>query len=245
MGNRAPTVTQPVVGSMHNASAPDVSQSSSAEFYEDGSRKSGQRPSSQPGMSQANRPSYSSYPQQQPTSQAGPEAFNMSPIAAVLPDQSYQSYGQRYPQGASHSTSVYPTPNMHPYGPTVMSPPPTGNSYNMSYQPQFPGYAPDQASSQHMPHATQINTQFYSNQGFMGGQQPGSPYFVQPTQFSHQNQMYTGPPMATQYVTRGGFTGENRLPVQQRVGTEHAEGISATASPARSSASKYEQIAEM
>lgn len=152
------------------------------------------------------------YPPQQQPSQTRPEAFNLGSLNTALPDPSYQNYGplpQRYAPAPSPSGPVYQMQNNTQYA-AYHIPNPANVPY--PYQAQYQGgYVTSSAGSQ-----AAIGKQPY-HQGFVQQQQPfGSPYYIQPSQYSHPNQIYPGMHQPAQYGVRGNRSGENRIPPQQR-----------------------------
>lgn len=212
---------------------PSVSQSSGRSTYNENETRTGQpapsAPSPQPGY-----PPMQPYSSQQHIQHARSENFNMNALGNALPDLAYQSYGhvppQRYPQGPASPGVLYQVQNVPPYtgAPSVS---PSSATFNMQYQGQYQGMYATGNPAQHLQPGA-AGGQFYPNQGFVGHQQQqGSPYLVQPTQYGVQSQMYTGSP--SQYGMRGSFSGETRLPGQQRA-TEFL-GASAAGPAGRSS----------
>jgi hypothetical protein len=201
---------------MAHSSRQESSQSPPTALHEDSEGRKGQQ-----GIpSQTSYPHSQPYPQQQYPSQTRAESFNMNALGSALPDLSYQNYGPSLPQryAASSSGLVY-----HPQAPQfagAQNLAPSGNpQYNVPYQGQYQGIYP-QGQSPSPPHlhpgVPAASNQFYHNQMFLGQQQQGSPYFVQPSQYSPQNQMYPTLPSPTQYNSRSSFPGDTRFQTQQR-----------------------------
>jgi hypothetical protein len=158
----------------------------------------------------------------------------MTSLGTVLPDISYQNYnnlpGHRYYSAPPHSPLLYQMQNIPQFtGSSAMSPSNTNLPYNIQYQNQYPSiYATGQTpSSPDFQSGMNATSQFYQCQGFIGQhQQPSSNFFVQPGQYTPRGQMYIGNTAAGQLGTRGSFTGDNRLVVQQRENDYVAGGYS-------------------
>lgn len=168
--------------------------------------------SPQPGY-----PPIQAYSSQQHIHHARPEGFNMTALGNMLPDQSYQGYGQvppqRYPQGPASPGLLYQLQSVPQYNgaPNIS---PSSATYGIQFQGQFQGMYGASSATQHLQPGTAPSSQFYHNQGFLGQpQQQGSPYLIQPNQYGPGSQIYTGSP--SQYGMRGNFSGENRLSGQQ------------------------------
>ncbi|QSZ35342.1 hypothetical protein DSL72_008212 [Monilinia vaccinii-corymbosi] len=146
------------------------------------------------------------------------ESFNMTTLGASLPDMSYQSYGQRFPQSPSA-----PQPFMYQMqfaNQGILSPPSTvPSSYATPYQTQYGVYSSSQQMQQQHMHMAANNPQFYMGQGYMGQpqlQQTGSHHYIQPGGFGQQGQIYTGNPTGVPYPQRGSFSSDNRPMSQHR-----------------------------
>lgn len=178
--------------------------------------------------SQSNFHQSQSYPQQQYPSQTRADSYNMNTLTTALPDLSYQNYDhlqpQRYASGPSPSGLAYQLPNVQQYASAQNLAPSGSSHYPMPYQGHFQGQFPGlyaQAHSPSPPHlqhtGSVASNHFYNNQGFMGQQQQqGSPYYVQPGQYSPQAQMYPAIPSPGQYGARNSFSGDTRFQTQQR-----------------------------
>ena len=169
---------------------------------------------------QTGYPPAQAYSSQQHVQHARPESFNMVAVGNALPDLAYQGYAQvspqRYPQGPAPPGLLYQIQNVPQYtgAQNVSS---SSATYNMPYQGQYQTLygATHTGSPQHLQLGPAPAGQFYHNQGFVGQpQQQGSPYPIQSNQYGSQGQMYSGSP--SQYGMRGGFSGDSRLPGQQR-----------------------------
>lgn len=160
--------------------------------------------------------SYSQLPYSQPQSYshqqyAAPttreDSFNMSPLGSTLPDISYQNYipSQRY--GPASSSTLYQVPSGQQYTGTQAVHQP-GSIHYMPYQGQYQTiYNQGTSPSAHLQTGHPgVSNQFYHNQSFIGQPQP-SPYFMPPSQYTHQNQMLS-PSAIAQYASRSGYSGE-------------------------------------
>jgi hypothetical protein len=160
------------------------------------------------------------YSSQQHIQYPRPEGFNMAALGNALPDLAYQGYGQvssqRYPQSPASPGILYQLQNVPQYtgAPNIS---PSLATYNMTHPAQYQGMygAGHAGSAQQLSSDTAAGNQFYHNQGFEGQQQQqGSPYLMQPSQYASQGQIYGGSP--SQYGMRSSFSGDSRLPGQQR-----------------------------
>jgi hypothetical protein len=201
-------------GTRSNGSQP----SSQGPYSENETRRGPQPLSAQ--SSQIGYPQMQAYSSQQHIQYPRPEIFNMAAIGNALPDLAYQGYGQvssqRYPQSPASPGVLYQLQNVPQYtGAPNISPSPA--TYNMTHPAQYQGMygAGHAGSAQQLSSGTAAGNQFYHNQGFEGQQQQqGSPYLVQPSQYASQGQIYGGSP--SQYGMRSSFSGDSRLPGQQR-----------------------------
>ncbi|KAA8577271.1 hypothetical protein EYC84_007246 [Monilinia fructicola] len=176
-----------------------------------------------------------------PMSHGTLESFNMTTLGATLPDMSYQSYGQRFPQSPGA-----PQPFMYQMqfaNQGILSPPPTASSYTNPYQTQYGVYPSNQQmQQQHMQMVTN-NPHFYAGQGYMGQPQPqqtGSHYYIQSGSFGQQGQIFTGNQIGAQYPQRGSFSSESRPMSQNRNDvfvnmTGQSGGPNSASSPTQSS----------
>ena len=201
-------------GTQSNASQP----SSQGPYSENETRRGPQPLSAQ--SSQIGYPQMQPYSSQQHIQHPRPEDFNMAALGNALPDLAYQGYGQvssqRYPQGPASPGMLYQLQNVPQYAgaPNIS---PSSATYNMTYPAQYQGMygAGHAGSTQHLSSGTVAGNPFYHNQGFVGQQQQqGSQYILQPSQYAPQGQIYGGSP--SQYGMRSTFSGDSRLPRQQR-----------------------------
>lgn len=189
-----------------------------------------------PGVSQSNTPQGSfptvpSFTQQQNPSPGRQDPFSMTSLGSALPEmfQGYSSMpSQRY--SVSHSTSLphYHQPNAQFVGPAGMTPPSGSMPYNIQYQPQYQGmYAPAHSQAPtNLGAGAVMGSQFYQGQPYINpSQQSGSSFYVQPSQYGVQNQMFASNASTGQYGVRGGFVVDPRLANQQR-GSEYLGGPS-------------------
>ena len=237
-----PVGSQPV-GDYSNPSQTaraNVSQLSSPGLYDESEARRAQHGAFQSTSSHSGHSPNQPYPPQQHTSQSRQEPFGMTSLSSALPDVSYQSYNQlapqRYPPSPSSSALAFQMQNIPQFGnPSAMGQPAGNAPYNIPYQAQYQGmYAQGHAPSpQHLQSTTPSGTQFYHGQGFIGQpQQPGSPFFIQPSQYGPQGHMYATSPSVAQYGVRGSFPNESRVLPQQRSNEYLGGGSSA---PGRSS----------
>jgi hypothetical protein len=216
-----PTGSLPLGDYSNPPSGPTVNVSEPLNLgtYEETEGNKGLHGNSPLSTSQGGHASMQSFP----SHQARQEHFNMTSLGTALPDISYQNYsnlpGHRYPSAPPHSPLLYQMQNVPQFtGSSAMSPPNTNLAYNFQYQNQYPGlYASGQTPPPpNLQAGMNATSQFYQGQGLIGHQQPGSNFFVQQGQYASQGQVYAGHTAAGQFGTRGSFTGDDRLVVQQR-----------------------------
>ncbi|KAE8452120.1 hypothetical protein EG329_001587 [Mollisiaceae sp. DMI_Dod_QoI] len=237
-----PGGSQPV-GDLPNSSQgtrPNVSNLATAASYDGSEARRGYHGPSPSNTPQGSFPTVHSFPPQSNASPGRQDPFSMTTLGSALPE-TFQSYGnmssQRYSSSQSASPLQYQPPGAQftlPAGMTSQSP---TAPYNMQYQSQYQGmYAPSHSQSPpNLGLAAGMGGQFYQGQTYMSPpQQPGSSFFVQPGQYSVQNQIFQSNAPAGQYGIRGGFGVDPRLTSQQR-GMEYLGGPPVGANPASSS----------
>ncbi|KAH8602855.1 YT521-B-like domain-containing protein [Bisporella sp. PMI_857] len=229
-------LSPPSINSPSQLDRQDMSQYPTSSPYEDGDAREGQQGSSL----QTNR-SPSSQFNDQHNSPTGPNTFDMNHLGHALPELPYQQshslQHQRYPSAHLPRLPNYPqNASQFPTAQGFSSP---GNApYNIQYQNQYQGaFPPSQTPSP--PHlqagATSAN-QFYQNQMYMAQQQflQNPAYYIQPGQYSPQNQMYPGFPPNMQYGSRSSFPGDSRQQLQHNPNV-HLGANTSGAAPGRSS----------
>jgi hypothetical protein len=192
-----------------------VAQASQGSPHASGNvRKGQQETTSQQSASQTGYSHDQPYAQHYPL-QSRSDPFNLSQLNTVLPDSSYQNYGQlpqRFAQAAGSSGLVYPTQNSPQYAaPQSISP--VNASY--PYQSHFHGgYVAGNPSP-----VAGIGNQFY-HQGYIGRPpQHGTPFIIQPSQFPLHNAVFYNMQQPVQYGSRNSVSEESRSTLQRGQGT--------------------------
>jgi hypothetical protein len=221
MGDSQPPPTDDPAISLESL-GPDAVFSRSGQFGDGAVRKRRQETSSQRSISQTGYVHGQHYASHYQQLQTRTEPFNLSPLAATLPDPSYQNYGhlpQRYPSTPSSAGIVYQTQNNPQYGvPHNMTPANAQYPYPAQYQGVY--------VAGNSPQSAPIGNQFYP-QGFMGQQQPhASPYMIQQTQYAPHGLVYPGVQQPAQYGPRSSLSEDSRNPLPRR--TNEVMGISSS-----------------
>ena len=161
----------------------------------------------------------------------------MNALGSALPV--YPSYGpmeaQRYPPGSPASAIPYQLQNAQQYAAASMGHSGPNSPFGMAYSPQFSApYAPNHTPSpQNLPGGTNTGGHFYSQQGFVGQNQQGQQFFMQPSQYIPQSPVYSGIPGSGQFGGRTNFAGDPRLQVQR--GGDFPVAAQGSTAPGRSS----------
>ncbi|CZR50729.1 uncharacterized protein PAC_00603 [Phialocephala subalpina] len=234
-----PTGSQPD-GNLPNSSQPsrqNVQHLTTAVSYDGSEVRRGYHGSSQ-SNTPGSFPSVPSFPQQQSASPGRQDSFGMSSLGSALPD-AFQGYSnipsQRYPVNHPASPPQYHQQNAQYAVPAGMTSTTGSIPYNIQYQPQYQGmYAPAHSQSPtNLGVAAVMGSQFYQGQPYMVSPQQSGSFYVQPSQYGVQNQMFPNNASTGQYGVRGGFGVDARLATQHR-GTEYLSGTSGGGNSGRS-----------
>jgi hypothetical protein len=206
-----PTDDPPNMSHPFGQDAAQLTRSGSQE--EDELRKGRPGASSQQSTSQLGYSGGHQYQHQQ-NMLTRPEPFTLGSLGTALPDLPYQNHGQ-YPSASASSGYIYPIQNSPQFaGAQAINPPNAPHQYQAQYQDIYAAGNPP--SGPHLQQGTAVGGQFY-HQGYMGlQQQQGTPYFIQPSQYNPNGQMYAGMQQPAQFGARPGFSGDSRNLTQKR-----------------------------